>query len=45
MLIFEKRLPQLNATDLVNVWVYAQAYPDEIQTAIEQQEEEYSNFR
>ncbi len=31
--------PQLNATDLVNVWVYAQAYSDEIQTAIKQQEE------
>jgi len=31
--------PQLNATDLVNIWVYAQAYPDEIQTAIKQQEE------
>jgi uncharacterized protein (DUF433 family) len=31
--------PQLNATDLVNVWVYAQAFPDEIETAIKQQEE------
>ncbi|MBF2017652.1 MAG: DUF433 domain-containing protein [Rivularia sp. T60_A2020_040] len=31
--------PQLNATDLVNVWVYAQAFTDEIQTAIKQQEE------
>lgn len=30
--------PQLTATDLVNVWAYAEAYPDEIEAALVQQE-------
>jgi uncharacterized protein (DUF433 family) len=30
--------PQLTATDLVNVWAYAEAYPDEIEAALMQQE-------
>ncbi|MDY6806043.1 MAG: DUF433 domain-containing protein [Cyanobacteriota bacterium] len=31
--------PTLSATDLVNAWVYANAYPEEIETAILEQEE------
>lgn len=31
--------PHLSAVDLVNVWAYAEAYPDEIEEAIRQQEE------
>jgi uncharacterized protein (DUF433 family) len=31
--------PQLTAADLVNVWAYADAHPDEIGTALRQQEE------
>lgn len=30
--------PSLTAADLVNVWAYADAYPDEIETALEEQE-------
>jgi uncharacterized protein (DUF433 family) len=30
--------PHLTATDLVNVWAYADAYPDEIEMAISEQE-------
>ncbi|NCS50366.1 MAG: DUF433 domain-containing protein [Microcystis aeruginosa BK11-02] len=31
--------PQLNASDLVNVWAYAKAHPEEIETAIKEEEE------
>jgi len=31
--------PTLRATDLVNAWAYAEAYPDEIETAIRENEE------
>ncbi len=31
--------PTLRATDLANAWAYAEAYPDEIETAIREQEE------
>lgn len=31
--------PQLTAADLVNVWAYAEAHPDEIETALREQEE------
>jgi len=31
--------PHLSAADLVNVWAYAEAYPDEIEEAIRQQDE------
>lgn len=31
--------PQLTAADLVNVWAYADAHPDEISTALREQEE------
>ncbi|MBW4499948.1 MAG: DUF433 domain-containing protein [Scytonema hyalinum WJT4-NPBG1] len=34
-----KMYPQLSAADLVNVWAYADAYPDEIETALREQEE------
>ena len=30
--------PTITATDLANAWVYAEAYPDEIELAIEQNE-------
>lgn len=30
--------PQMSAADLVNVWAYASAYADEIETAIREQE-------
>ena len=30
---------QIGAADLVNVWAYAQAYPDEVETSIREQEE------
>ncbi len=32
--------PQLTAADLVNIWAYADAYPDEIETALKEQEED-----
>jgi uncharacterized protein (DUF433 family) len=32
--------PQLTAADLVNVWAYAEAHPDEIEQAIRDQEED-----
>lgn len=31
--------PQLSAADLVNVWAYAAAYPEEIEIAIREQDE------
>ena len=31
--------PHLSAEDLVNVWAYAKAYPEEIENAIREQEE------
>ncbi|NEQ36576.1 MAG: DUF433 domain-containing protein [Okeania sp. SIO3I5] len=31
--------PQLRAVDLVNVWAYAKAYPEEIETAIREENE------
>ncbi|MGK7943793.1 MAG: DUF433 domain-containing protein [Microcystaceae cyanobacterium] len=31
--------PQLRAVDLVNAWAYAKAYPEEIETAIKEEEE------
>ncbi|TAH25727.1 MAG: hypothetical protein EAZ09_01745 [Oscillatoriales cyanobacterium] len=31
--------PHLSAADLVNVWAYSEAYPDEIESAIRQQDE------
>ncbi|MEZ2275410.1 MAG: DUF433 domain-containing protein [Microcoleus sp.] len=31
--------PHLSAADLVNVWAYTEAYPDEIEEAIRQQDE------
>jgi uncharacterized protein (DUF433 family) len=31
--------PQLTAADSVNVWAYAEAYPGEIETALQEQEE------
>jgi uncharacterized protein (DUF433 family) len=31
--------PQLTAADLVNVWAYAEAHPDEIETALQEQED------
>ena len=31
--------PDLSAADLVNVWAYAEAYPEEIEIAIREQEE------
>jgi uncharacterized protein (DUF433 family) len=31
--------PHLSAADLVNVWAYAEAYPDEIDEAIRQQDD------
>lgn len=31
--------PHLSAAELVNVWAYATAYPDEIETAIREQDE------
>ena len=31
--------PQLSAADLVNVWAYAEAHPEEIETAIREQDE------
>lgn len=31
--------PHLSAADLVNVWAYAEAYPDEIESAIRLQDE------
>lgn len=31
--------PHLSAADLVNVWAYAEAYPEEIKTAIREQDE------
>ncbi|MEG4854455.1 DUF433 domain-containing protein [Microcoleus sp. B5-D4] len=31
--------PTLRAADLANAWAYAEAYPDEIETAIREQEE------
>ena len=31
--------PTLSATDLVNAWVYANAYPEEIETAIRENQE------
>ncbi|MEG4228798.1 DUF433 domain-containing protein [Microcoleus sp. N9_B2] len=31
--------PTLRATDLANAWAYAEAYPDEIEIAIREQEE------
>lgn len=31
--------PSLRATDLANAWAYADAYPDEIETAIRENEE------
>ncbi|BAZ87152.1 hypothetical protein NIES806_33700 [Dolichospermum compactum NIES-806] len=31
-------IPTITATDLANAWVYAEAYPDEIELAIEQNE-------
>jgi uncharacterized protein (DUF433 family) len=31
--------PQLSAADLVNAWVYAEAYPEEIEAAIREQDE------
>ncbi|GCA91904.1 DUF433 domain-containing protein [Microcystis aeruginosa] len=31
--------PQLNAGDLVNAWAYAKAHPEEIETAIKEEEE------
>ena len=30
--------PHINAADLVNAWAYAEAYPEEIGTAIKQNE-------
>ncbi|MBE9211972.1 DUF433 domain-containing protein [Plectonema cf. radiosum LEGE 06105] len=35
-----KDYPTLSATDLANAWVYATAYPEEIVTAIRENEEE-----
>jgi uncharacterized protein (DUF433 family) len=32
--------PQLTAADLVNVWAYVDAHPDEIETALREQEED-----
>jgi uncharacterized protein (DUF433 family) len=32
--------PQLTAADLVNVWAYADAHPDEIEAALPEQEED-----
>ncbi|MEG4285181.1 DUF433 domain-containing protein [Microcoleus sp. A006_D1] len=34
-----KCYPHLTATDLVNAWAYADAYPEEIETAIRENEE------
>lgn len=31
--------PQLSAADLVNAWAYAEAFPEEIEAAIQQQDE------
>jgi uncharacterized protein (DUF433 family) len=31
--------PHLSAADLVNVWAYTEAYPDEIEAAIRQQDD------
>jgi len=31
--------PHLSAADLVNVWAYADAHPDEIETALREQDE------
>ena len=31
--------PHLSAADLVNVWAYTEAYPDEIESAIRQQDD------
>ncbi|MBP5975613.1 DUF433 domain-containing protein [Brasilonema sp. CT11] len=31
--------PHISAADLVNVWAYADAHPDEIETALREQEE------
>ena len=31
--------PTVRATDLANAWAYADTYPDEIETAIRQNEE------
>ena len=31
--------PTLRAADSANAWAYAEAYPDEIETAIREQEE------
>jgi uncharacterized protein (DUF433 family) len=30
--------PHLTAADLVNVWAYATAYPEEIETALQEQD-------
>ncbi len=32
--------PQLTAADLVNVWAYGDAHPDEIEAALQEQEED-----
>lgn len=32
--------PTLRAADLVNAWAYAEAYPDEIERAIQENEED-----
>ncbi|NER97047.1 MAG: DUF433 domain-containing protein [Symploca sp. SIO1B1] len=34
-----KFYPHLSAADLVNVWAYAEAHPEEIETALREQEE------
>ncbi len=34
-----KSYPTLTCTDLANAWAYAKAYPEEIETAIREQEE------
>ncbi|MBD2743709.1 DUF433 domain-containing protein [Coleofasciculus sp. FACHB-1120] len=34
-----KFYPHLSAADLVNVWAYADAHPDEIETALQEQDE------
>jgi uncharacterized protein (DUF433 family) len=39
-----KNYPSLRAEDLANAWVYARAYPDEIEKAIRENEEVYSEF-
>lgn len=35
-----KDYPTLSATDLTNAWVYATVYPEEIETAIQENEED-----